>query len=326
MRPSPLSRLTAGLILAFLPFCASKINAQGPPPRQSLLLQEAVQADLGLSDKQKSQINSLQANAGQKSRDAFQALQESGADPQEFQETMSALQREHQASLNRVLDKDQKARMAQIELQREGFLAASRSAIATKLKLTPTQTKKIKTIVDELRQAQTRSAFTGPQTDAAPATSRSGTSKAKKGSAKARRPSGGNGGLGNDELGMDGDLGGDFGGGGFFGGFPQGAVPPGGQPDFLKPENQPDFQRMQEAQQKAREAASTKIGEVLTADQKEAFEKLTGKKFDFAKLETTSTQDKAADSAEPRADDAMKKEATPPAKTQSKTKKKTGGN
>jgi hypothetical protein len=288
-----------------------------------LLTQESVQNDLGLSDKQKATISSLQAGIGQKSRDAFQSLQENGADAQEFRETMAGLYRDHQAALSRVLDKNQKARYAQLELQREGFLAASRSEIASKLKLTPTQTKKIKTIVAEMRQAQYKAmpgmlgGLQAPAGGEQPAGKSAPAAKTKKGTSKTRRSAGGgNGGM--DETGMDGGVdGGEIPLNGFAAGFP-GNGPPGGLPDFLKPENQPDFARMIETQKKSRDEASAKIGELLTAEQKAAFEKLTGKPFDFSKLQGAPQDAKPAEEGEAKPDDSMKKEA--PAKNQPKKK------
>ncbi len=335
MRPSPLSCLTAGLFVAFALTVPTSIQAQGFPqlPRESLLLQEAVQTDLGLSEKQKSQINGLQASIGPKSRETFQSLQESGAEPQEFAETMAGLHREHQAALLRVLDKNQKTRYSQIQLQREGFLAAARSEIASKLKLSPTQTKKIKTIVGEMRQAQRRSmpAMLGQLQEgengtpnSTPPTNQPSTTKAKKGASKSRRPAGNsnaNPGVGNmEEMGIDGEFGAGLPTGPFpGGGFPGGGGPPGGLPDFLKPENQPDFAKMLEAQKQSRHEAGTKIGAVLTAEQKSAFEKLTGKPFDFTKIDGGQATPKSTEDAEPKAEPTEKKPEMP--KAQPKTKK-----
>jgi hypothetical protein len=121
-------------------------------------------------------------------------------------------------------------------------------------------------------------------------------------------------------MGGEGDfVGGQFDVNAFPGAMPGGG-PPGGLPDFLKPENQEAFARMQEAQKKNRDEASAKIGELLTAEQKTAFEKLTGKPFDFSKLQTASAEPKAAEGADAKEDGAMKKDA--PAKADSKTKSK----
>jgi hypothetical protein len=256
-------------------------GGMAPPGRQSLLLNPAVQSDLALTDKQKSQISGFEASLGQKRRALFQAAQENGADPQEFQEAEVSLQREFQASLTRVLDKTQKTRLSQIELQREGFLAASRSEIATKLKLTSAQTKQIKTIVGELRRDQAKAlpgmlgGLQGSEPPQPVSSKSAGSSKTKKGTSKFRRPSAGGAG-GNDGVGEDGEMaGGGSGENGFgngFGGGVPGGGPPGGLPDFLKPENQADYAKIQEAMKKSREVASAKIGEVLTAGQKTAFE------------------------------------------------------
>jgi hypothetical protein len=330
MRPSPLRCLVACLSVTLAMTTQSIMHAQeptstqppggmGPPGRQSLVLQEAVQSDLGLSDKQKNQLNNLQASIGQKSRDLFQSAQENGADPQEFREAMAGLYREHQSSLLRVLDKTQKSRLAQIELQREGFLAASRSEFASKLKVTSPQTKKIKTIVGEMRREQAKAMPGALQQEAAPPAKSAGTAKTKKGTSKTRRPSGGTAGQENEEMGGDPE----FAGNGFFGGGVPGGGGglPGGQPDVLTPEAQADLARFQEVQAKSREEAKTKIGEVLTPEQKAGFEKLTGKPFDFSKIQDGPPTAKLGEEAEPKADEAAKKAAMSKGQPKSKAKK-----
>jgi hypothetical protein len=251
----------------------------------------------------------------------FQAAQENGADPQEFREAMAGLYREHRASLLRVLDKNQKSRLAQIELQREGFLAASRSEVGSKLKLTVPQTKKIRTIVGEMRREQAKAmpGMVGAlQQEGAPPAKSASTAKTKKGTSKTRRPSGGTAGQENEEMGGDPEFAGnDF----FGGGVPGGGGPPGGLPDFLKPESQADFAKVQEVQAKSREAANTKIGEVLTPEQKAGFEKLTGKPFDFSKIQDGPAAAKVGEEAEPKADEATKKAETPKGQPKSKAKK-----
>ncbi len=105
------------------------------------------------------------------------------------------------------------------------------------------------------------------------------------------------------------DVGG-YANGGFAGG-----GPPGGLPDFLKPENQADFAKAIEEGKKVRKAASAKIGELLTADQKAAFEKLTGAPFDFSSIDGGTTTTKPSD--------AIKKEDILKAMPKPKSRKET---
>jgi hypothetical protein len=77
--------------------------------------------------------------------------------------------------------------------------------------------------------------------------------------------------------------------------------------------------KMMETQKKIRDAATAKIGEVLTADQTAAFEKMTGKPFDFSKITPGPPPGNPPADAAPNPEaDTPKKEA--PAKAQPKTK------
>ena len=138
------------------------MGGPGGPGGQSLAMSPAVQEDLKLSDKQKAQLKRLQGSAIQKAREAFAAAQEGGVEPQEMMEGMAGLRREHESAVSKVLDKAQKARLAQIELQREGLLAVTKPDVATKIKLTSPQSRKVKTILSEMRQAQFRGMPTPP--------------------------------------------------------------------------------------------------------------------------------------------------------------------
>jgi hypothetical protein len=222
---------------------------------------------------------------------------------------MNTLRRENEAAIAKVLDKTQKARLAQIELQREGLLAVAKSDVASKLKLNSPQNKKVKAIVDEMRQAQLR-AMPAPPGGGFPGGGPGGGGP------------GGGGPGGGGPPGVGGGPGGDVGPGGGFpgGGAPGvGGGPPGGMPDFNNPEFRAQMAKMMEVQKKTRDAATAKIGEVLTADQTAAFEKMTGKPFDFSKLTPASPPGNPPADAAPKAEaDTPKKDA--PAKTQPKMK------
>ena len=128
----------------------------------------------------------------------------------------------------------------------------ARSDIASKLKLTSPQNKKVKTIV---RVRQATSARSPPR----PA------------EADPRRPR---------IPRWRGGPGGGFPGGGIPGGWQPGR----GMPDYNNPEFRAMMTKMMDGQKKFRDAATAKIGEVLTADQTAAFEKMTGKPFDLSKI------------------------------------------
>src|SRR5262245_38866898 len=74
---------------------------------------------------------------------------------------MDAFIRDQEAGVAKILDKSQKNRLSEIELQREGLLAVAKPDVAAKLKLTASQSEKVKFIIDEMRQAQ-REAMPAP--------------------------------------------------------------------------------------------------------------------------------------------------------------------
>jgi hypothetical protein len=130
----------------------------GPGGGPNLIMSAAVQEDLALTDKQKSQFKRIETAMMQKRQEAFMAANaEGGVDPQAMMSTMNNLRREQDAAFAKILDKKQKSRLAQIELQREGLLAVARQDVGTKLKMTAAQSKKVKAIIDEMRQSQAQS-------------------------------------------------------------------------------------------------------------------------------------------------------------------------
>ena len=335
MRSIPARCFTTGLVLALaisaaqaqgppqgMPFPMGGPGGPGGPGGQSLVMMPAVQEDLGLTDKQKTQLQKLQASMRQKMRDGMQQAREGGVDPQEMMEGMAALRRENEAAISKVLDKAQKARLAQIELQREGLLAVAKSDVASKLKLNSTQNKKVKTIVDEMRQAMFRAMPAppggfpggGPPGGGFPGGGPPGGGVGPGGDANANANAGFPGGGAPGGGGFPGAGGAPGGNAG-----PGGGGPGGGMPDFNSPEFRAQMTKMMETQKKLRDTASSKIGEVLTADQTAAFEKLTGKPFDLSKINPGPRPgDPPADGAPKAEEDTPKKDA--PAKTQPKTK------
>jgi hypothetical protein len=224
----------------------------------------AVQKELGLTEKQKSQLKKLDSTMMQRRRRDFSRGADGDFDPRAMRSAMEASRREYDAAVAKILDKKQKDRLTQIELQREGLLAVARPDVAAKLKLTAAQSKEVETIADQMRQSLFRSM---PRPPGGP-------------------PPGEGPGQGQERPSSEGPL---PGGGPPPGGeFPGGGPPPGGPPEFNREEFRAQFAKMRETQEKIRTTAIQEIGEVLTQEQKDAFDKLLGKPFDFARLRPPS--------------------------------------
>ena len=113
-----------------------------------------VQKELGLTEKQKSQLKKLDTTMSQKRRQMFTRTRsrQGDTDPEKMRTSMDSLRREQEEAISKILEPKQKTRLGEIELQREGIFAVARTDVAKKLKLTSTQTDQIKTIVDQMRQ------------------------------------------------------------------------------------------------------------------------------------------------------------------------------
>jgi Spy/CpxP family protein refolding chaperone len=160
-----------GLALVVL---SSAARAQGPPGRPpgggpggpggrggpggpSLVMAAPIQKELGLTEKQKSQLKKLDATMAQKRRPAFSRNREGDFDPEKMRAQMDSQRREQEEAVSKVLEPKQKTRLGEIELQREGIFAVARTDVAKKLKLTAKQSEKVKAIVDEMRKAERES-------------------------------------------------------------------------------------------------------------------------------------------------------------------------
>ena len=113
-----------------------------------------VQKELGLTEKQKSQLKKLDTTMSQKHRQMFTRTRsrQGDTDPEKMRKSIDSLRSEQEEAISKILEPKQKTRLGEIELQREGIFAVARTDVAKKLKLTSTQTDKIKTIVDQMRQ------------------------------------------------------------------------------------------------------------------------------------------------------------------------------
>ena len=311
MRWRPLASLavSATFTLAVASAMGFTVQSSDSGKTPHLLTHEAIQADLGLSEKQKGQIVSSQSALDAKRRDLLQGVQNGAGDPEEMKALLASAERDYRSSLLRVLDKNQKARLTQIELQREGFYAVTRSEIASKLKLTPAQNKKVKVILDEMRQEQATSyaalvkeaqekanpkdpSASPSETNAMAKTDPAAPAKAKskkRTTVRRRPPTSGNTDGFQQEVGLGQDQ--DDGSGAYTMGYfalADGSGNLGLSPsipaEWMQNESLVEPARIQELVGKGREKARNRIAELLTDEQKAAFEKLTGKPFDFSSL------------------------------------------
>jgi Spy/CpxP family protein refolding chaperone len=178
-----------------------------------------VQKELGLTEKQKSQLKKLDTTMSQKRRQMFTRTRsrQGDTDPEKMRTSMDSLRSEQEEAISKILEPKQKTRLGEIELQREGIFAVARTDVAKKLKLTSTQTDKIKTIVDQMRQDERVAMPRPPEGSQGPG----GGPPGENGLQGGGPPSGGPPG----EGGFPG--GGPPGEGGFQGGGPPGGGPPG---------------------------------------------------------------------------------------------------
>jgi len=269
-----------------------------------------VQKELGLTEKQKSQLKKLDSTMSQKRRQMFTRTRsrQGDTDPEKMRTSMDSLRSEQAEAISKILEPKQKTRLGEIELQREGIFAVARTDVAKKLKLTSTQTDKIKTIVDQMRQDERVAMPRPPEGSQGPGSGPPGENGLQGGGPPSGGPPGEGGLQGGGPPGEGGFQGGSFQGGGppgenglqgggppGEGGFPgggppgenglQGGGPPGGgRPDFGSDEFHAQFDKMRKEQEKIRTTATKQITEVLTAEQKTSLNKMQGKPFDLSSL------------------------------------------
>jgi len=116
-----------------------------------LLLAPDVQADLKLTDAQKTQVR----DAMQKMQGDAQGLREKlqNASQEERVQIVQKFQADQQKAFSAILNPDQKTRLQHIELQQQGPMAIASPEVAAELKLTDDQKQKISAIVQEQQQA-----------------------------------------------------------------------------------------------------------------------------------------------------------------------------
>jgi hypothetical protein len=120
-----------------------------------LLRMPEVQKELKLEAAQVELLNALQHNRPQFNREEFQNLSQD-----ERRKRFEAMRAEQEKKVAEILNKDQVARLKQLELQQEGVRALGRTEVANALKLSADQKSKIDKINEEERAAM-QQAFQG---------------------------------------------------------------------------------------------------------------------------------------------------------------------
>jgi hypothetical protein len=250
-----------------------------------LVANAAVQKELDLTAKQKSQLRSVEESAKSAAMEFFATARENGGiDQMAVGEHMTALRQDLDAKVGRVLDKKQKTRLGQIKLQRDGLIAVTRSDVASKLKINNPQSKQIKKVVESMNKEITASMPAIPQGFGPPPGGFPGGMDGPPGGGGGGDEDNGNGGNtprkkragGKSQTGGNGQNGDNPDG-------PEGPGGPGGGPEGLRA----TMEQAMKSVSKARESATKQIQAILTDDQKAAWTRLIGEPFDVSALMPT---------------------------------------
>jgi hypothetical protein len=158
-----------------------------PTDLTALVRDEAVQEELKLTDKQKTQLNELNDTASQKRQDLMQSMrgnrgnrnnnnqpavdpntgeaidpaiaqearrQEQAAQREAMQTAMTDLQNEHEATVKKIITPKKWTRLVQIALQAEGLMAVSRPDVAQAINVNPLQSEQIQAVLADMQTAQ----------------------------------------------------------------------------------------------------------------------------------------------------------------------------
>ncbi len=284
----------------------------------ALLMQSpALQEEIAVSEEQKTQLKEVNDKSDKARRDLFSQMgggrggqnggrggqngQRGQVDRNVMMEAMTQIGQATNASVSKILEKPQKDRLNEIELQIIGVTAVTRPDVAKRLNLSPPQMTQIQVIIEQMNTAQrelmasgmqgmrgNRGGQGGPGGQAGPGGAQGGagnrrqpTTKNDAGDAEATKgetaPPNRRGGApaGGDAAGGDNANGGQR---------PQ-------RPDFNSPEMQERMKAMGDAMTKMNEEAEkidkkveTAIAKVLTKGQKSKFNAMLGEKYDLIKL------------------------------------------
>jgi Spy/CpxP family protein refolding chaperone len=117
----------------------------------NLLRRPEVQAELKLTDDQKTKVTEMLQKLRESQQARGQDLRD--ASPEERQKIMAAVQAEQMKQVNAILNTDQQKRFKEISLQQQGYSALAQPAVADELKLTDDQKSKLKDIVQHQQEA-----------------------------------------------------------------------------------------------------------------------------------------------------------------------------
>jgi Spy/CpxP family protein refolding chaperone len=116
-----------------------------------LLRRPEVQAELKLTDDQKTKVTEMLQKLRESQQARFQDLRD--ASPEERQKVMADMQAEQMKQVNAILNTDQQKRFKEISLQQQGYSALAQPAVADELKLTDDQKSKLKDILQKQQES-----------------------------------------------------------------------------------------------------------------------------------------------------------------------------
>lgn len=130
-------------------------GGRGMDPTSMLLRSEQVQNELGLSEEQISRVESLTAEARNKSRDLFSGLFDLSEEERRQRRTkLAEVAAETKAELATVLETSQVKRLEQIGFQMRGIRSLMQKDTVEKLAITDEQRQQIEDLVDAQREMQ----------------------------------------------------------------------------------------------------------------------------------------------------------------------------
>ena len=256
-----ISRRTAGRSLLLFVGLAGVAAAQGEPkplpaPRMGseirsrpFLMEPAVQREIGLTARQREAMANIEAEVQEAHQGAVVPPVDGEFDFNSMMGGLEEVARDRTAAIAKVLTPAQKARLQQIEWQREGWPALGRPEVAARLKLTRPQVEQVATILQQMQRRQLGASLQGPEPRPAAG-------------AKAD-PTAGEGPV--DAAGVP--------------------LPGGGPMNFGSVTFQARAEKSGEAIDRVRAESAKEVAQVLTADQRSAFDRLLGPPFDFKSLD-----------------------------------------
>jgi Spy/CpxP family protein refolding chaperone len=140
-----LSMMVAGTAMAQRGF------GRGMGGGAQLLRRPEVQAELKLTDDQKTKVTEMLQKLRESQQARFQDLRD--ASPEERQKIMTEMQAEQMKQVNAILNTDQQKRFKEISLQQQGYSALAQPAVADELKLTDDQKSKLKDILQKQQES-----------------------------------------------------------------------------------------------------------------------------------------------------------------------------